>query len=134
MRVVICRRDADADPSGELAAVQREWLPEGSEDTSGKRGQVELGRRIELGANSEFVAPQASCRVVLAQTPHESNADFDKERITYRMTEGVVHELEVFQVDQEYSDQCPPSLYSAQRLIDAIVEQHTVCEVSKTVV
>ena len=81
-------------------------------------GEVELGGRVELGADSEFVAPQASCRVVLAQASHESNADLDEERITCRMTEGVVHVLEVVDVEDHRRRPAAVAVDARDRQID----------------
>jgi diguanylate cyclase (GGDEF)-like protein len=98
---------------------------------------VELATGRAVGAldqDRELVAAQAGDRVRRARTRQEPLGRADQQPVTFGMAEGVVHGLEVVEVDEQHGDLVPAPAGDGERVAHPVPEQRAVGEPGERIV
>ena len=83
--------------------------------------------------HGEFVAAQPRDSVRRPQTILETSCNFDQKPVSGRVTESVVHCLEVVEVDEEHGRRSAAAHRSLKCVLDAIAEQHAVRKIRQRI-
>ena len=70
----------------------------------------------------------------MAQEPGQPAAHLDQQFVTCPMSEGVVHELEVIEIEKQDRHRCGLVVLFSQGVLDTIVEQVPVGQVRQAIV
>ena len=87
-----------------------------------------------LDEHGELVPAQAGRRVPRADAGDEAPRDLDQDRVAGRVTEAVVHVLEVVEVDEEHRERPARAPRAQQRVLQPVAEQAAVRELRERVV
>lgn len=123
-------REPDARPYGQLAPAQAERVEEGVTDTLGRALRL-LDPGDVLEQHRELVATEPRDRVARAGAGAQALGDGDQQLIACRVAEGVVHPLEVVQVEEQHRDAALPP--QGQGVPDTVAEQDAVGQVGQRV-
>ena len=122
--------DADAGADHDLVAGHLEQRVEHLDQPVGEPGR--LGRPVDRLDDGKFVAAKPRHDVRLARALHQPHRHRPQQQIADRMTERVVHRLELVEVkaQQRKAFTAPRG---SQRVLQSLAEQHTVRQIGQRV-
>ena len=126
------QRDADAAPRAQAQVADVERALELAEQAA--RDALRVAGVGDGDDQPELVAAEARDRVARAQRQLQADRDLDQEAVALLVAEGVVDLLELVEVEQHHRELVAGSRRTADRVLGAVVEEHTVREARQTVV